>query len=133
MDRAVLERGAPRRTRDRLLELEPDASKPCGWRRSRTTWSVISPGGPKQNLAVPPEDDMEYRRLHSERSAAIVGDWLRGEAADEGLVAEVERLILAHELGGAPDEDLLHAADSISFIETTSTCRRAGRPRASAP
>jgi hypothetical protein len=48
----------------------------------------------------------------------MAGDWLRGEGADEGLVAEIERLILAHEVGGAQDEDLLHAADSISFIET---------------
>ncbi len=107
-----------RRTRDWLLELAPDASEPQ--RLAALTHDMerhFPEGSPEQNLAAPPEDDMEYRRLHSERSAAIVGDWLRGERADEELVAEVERLIRAHEVGGAPDEDLVQAADSISFIE----------------
>ena len=33
------------------------------------------------------------------------------------LAAEVERLIVAHEIGGLSDEDLLQAADSLSFLE----------------
>ena len=44
-------------------------------------------------------------------------EWLADEGADVALILEVERLILAHELGGAPDEDLLQAADSLSFLE----------------
>ena len=108
-----------RRSRDWLVELEPGASE--GMRLAALTHDMerhFPEGSPEQNLALPPEADMEYRRLHSERSAAIVGDWLRGEGADQELVAEVERLIRAHEVGGAQDEDLVHAADSISFIET---------------
>ena len=33
------------------------------------------------------------------------------------LAAEVERLSVAHEIGGLSDEDLLQAADSLSFLE----------------
>ena len=62
--------------------------------------------------------DPEYERAHSERSARIVGAWLREQRADEALVGEVERLILAHEFGGSPDADLVQAADSLSFLET---------------
>jgi hypothetical protein len=108
-----------RRTRDWLLELEPGASDAL--RLAALTHDMerhFPEGSPKMNFAVPPEDSMEYRRLHSERSAVIVADWLRGEGADEELVGEVERLIRAHEIGGAPDENLVQAADSISFLET---------------
>jgi uncharacterized protein DUF4202 len=106
-----------RRTRDWLLKLEPAA--PEALRLAALTHDMERhfPGGPQQNLAAAPEDDMEYRRLHSERSASIVAAWLRDEGADEQLISEVGRLIRAHEVGGAPDEDLLQAADSISFIE----------------
>src|SRR5207253_8739555 len=75
------------------------------------------PGGPASDLTVAPEADMEYRRLHSERSAGFVATWLREQGADDALVADVDRLILAHEIGGGPDEDLLQAADSLSFLE----------------
>ena len=60
---------------------------------------------------------MEYRRVHSARSAHFVTSWLREQGADEQLVGDVERLILAHEVGGGPEEDLLQAADSLSFLE----------------
>ena len=36
----------------------------------------------------------------------------------EGLVREIVRLIVAHEIGGWPEADLLQAADSLSFFET---------------
>jgi hypothetical protein len=62
--------------------------------------------------------DPAYEKAHSERSARIVGAWLRERQADEDLVSEVERLIVAHELGGWPDADLVQAADSLSFLET---------------
>ena len=60
----------------------------------------------------------EYEQAHADRSARIVGEWLRGEGADDAFVAEVERLIRAHETGGWPDADLVQAADSLSFLET---------------
>jgi hypothetical protein len=61
--------------------------------------------------------DVEYERLHSERSARIVGDWLREQQAEPALVADVERLVRAHEVGGWPEADLVQAADSLSFLD----------------
>jgi hypothetical protein len=63
-------------------------------------------------------DSPSYNRWHQDRCAAIAGDWLREQGADEGLVAEVEGLIRVHEEGGWPDADVLQAADSLSFLET---------------
>jgi hypothetical protein len=62
--------------------------------------------------------DPDYERAHAERSARLVGAWLRDQGADEALVAEVERLIRAHEVGGWPDADLVQAADSLSLLDT---------------
>ena len=106
-----------RRARDWLLELDPNASEASRLAALTHDMERHVPGGPVQDLSVPPEGEREYRRLHADRSAAIVGEWLRKEGADEELVADVERLIRAHETGGTPDEDLIQAADSISFIE----------------
>ena len=75
------------------------------------------PGGPEQDLSIAPEAGLEYRRLHAERSARIVGEWLREVGADPTSVAEVERLILLHESGGDTNANLLQAADSLSFLE----------------
>ena len=63
-------------------------------------------------------NDRSYERAHSERSARIVGAWLRENGADQPLVADVEALIRVHEWGGSPDADLVQAADSLSFLET---------------
>lgn len=62
--------------------------------------------------------DPDYECAHAERSARIVGAWLRTQAADDTLVAEVERLIRAHEVGGWPEADIVQAADSLSMLET---------------
>ena len=61
--------------------------------------------------------DPDYRRRHAERSARIVGDWLRGQGVDEQLVHDTTALITVHEDGGWPEADLLQAADSLSFLE----------------
>ena len=105
------------RTRDWVLELDPDASEAL--RLSALTHDMERhfPGGPVEDLSGAPEENTEYRRVHSERSADIVGDWLAGEGAPDELVQEVRRLILAHETGGTEDEDLVQAADSLSFLE----------------
>ncbi len=63
-------------------------------------------------------DSPEYNRWHQDRCADIAADWLRGQGADDALVAEVDRLIRVHEDGGWPEADLLQAADSLSFLET---------------
>jgi hypothetical protein len=106
-----------RRTLAWLLVLDPEASE--GARIAALTHDMERhfPGGPMMEPATQAPDDVAYRCAHSERSARIVGDWLRGEGAFETLVAEVQRLILAHEIGGETDEDVLQAADSLSFLE----------------
>jgi hypothetical protein len=63
-------------------------------------------------------DDPVYERLHSERSARIVSEWLRTEGAGEELIRDVEQLILWHEIGGSDEADLVQAADRLSFLET---------------
>jgi hypothetical protein len=109
------------RTRDWLLELDPDAGEAARLAALTHDMERHFPGGPVQDLSLSPAEETEYRRLHAERSAQIVGHWLRGEGARDELVSEVERLVRAHETGGAPDEDLLQAADSLSFLETNGT------------
>jgi hypothetical protein len=127
------------RTRDWLVVLDPDAGEAARLAALTHDMERHFPGGPIQDLAVWPEDEVEYRQLHSERSAQIVGDWLRREGAGDRIVAEVERLIRVHETGGAPDEDVLQAADSLSFLEVNPqvlagwfTSGRASRERAKA-
>jgi hypothetical protein len=63
-------------------------------------------------------DDPIYERLHSERSARIVKDWLLARGASEELVSDVSELIVAHEIGGSDEADLVQAADRLSFLET---------------
>jgi hypothetical protein len=127
------------RTRDWLLELDPDAGEALRLAGLTHDMERHFPGGPVNDLSHEPEDETEYRRAHSERSARIVGEWLHGEGGAPALVADVERLIVAHETGGAPDEDLLQAADSLSFLETNAgllaewyTTGRCSRERAKA-
>jgi hypothetical protein len=127
------------RTRDWLLELEPAAGEALRLAALTHDMERHFPGGPTQDLAVWPEGEDDYRRLHANRSAQIVAAWLRDEGAGGGLVAEVERLIAAHETGGAPDEDVLQAADSLSFLEVNGellagwyTSGRCSRERATA-
>ena len=73
-------------------------------------------GGPD---AIPIKmTDRAYEEAHSNRSARIVGEWLRANGARTELVGHVEDLIRVHEWGGSPDANLVQAADSLSFLET---------------
>jgi hypothetical protein len=107
-----------RRTRDWLLELAPQASEGMILAALTHDMERHFPGGPEFDPATMAPADEAYREAHSERSAQIVGDWLRGEGAGAALVEEVERLIRLHEIGGDPEANLVQAADSISFLET---------------
>jgi len=62
-------------------------------------------------------EDHDYYVAHSNRSARIVGAWLREQNADEDYVVEVEELIKVHEFGGWPEADFVQAADSLSFLD----------------
>lgn len=61
--------------------------------------------------------DHAYNQAHAERSARIVGAFLREQGAAEALVEDVQALIRVHEDGGWPEANLLQAADSLSFLE----------------
>src|SRR4029077_14307355 len=87
------------RTRDWRLELDRDASEALRLAAVTHDMERHFPGGPVEDLSGAPEENTEYRRLHSELAAAIVGDWLAGEGAEDELVQDVRRLILAHETG----------------------------------
>jgi hypothetical protein len=73
-------------------------------------------GGPD---AIPIKlNDRAYEEAHSNRSARIVGEWLRANGAPAGLVGDVEGLIRVHEWGGSSEANFVQAADSLSFLET---------------
>lgn len=72
--------------------------------------------GPDQPIMTTLTDPI-YNRLHSERSARIVGAWFREQGAEPGRVRDIEALVLAHEIGGWPEANLVQAADSISFLD----------------
>ncbi len=63
------------------------------------------------------DEDYRYYVAHSNRSARIVGEWLRSRNAGESLISEVESLIRVHEFGGWPEADKVQAADSLSFLD----------------
>jgi hypothetical protein len=67
---------------------------------------------PKQGV-----DNPVYNNAHSERSARIVSNFLREQGALDECIEQVARLIRAHEYGGDCDENLVQAADSLSFLE----------------
>lgn len=106
-----------RRTLDWLLELEPDASEALKLAALTHDMERFVPGGPEFDPATMQPGEDEYRRAHSERSAQVVGDWLRARGASPELIAEVANLIELHEIGGTPTADLVQAADSLSFLE----------------
>lgn len=77
------------------------------------------PGGPTST----PQggfDDADYLFDHSRRSADIVANWLakRPEPVDPAFARRVRALILRHEIGGDPEEDVMQAADSLAFLST---------------
>lgn len=75
--------------------------------------------GPDQPVAALGQmNDTNYYKAHSERSARIVGAWLREQQIAPEDVERVEDMIRAHEFGGFPDANLVQAADSLSFLET---------------
>lgn len=77
------------------------------------------PGGPSGT----PQggfDNPDYLFAHSIRSADIVEAWLteRTPQPDDAFVRRVRALILRHEIGGDPEEDVLQAADSLAFLDS---------------
>jgi hypothetical protein len=77
------------------------------------------PGGPS-NTPKDGFDNPDYLFAHSLRSADIVDDWLesRPDAPDPAFRKRVRAIILRHELGGNPEQDVMQAADSLAFLAT---------------
>ena len=100
---------------DWLDRLAPDASDAV--RLATLTHDMERAFGGPDAIAIK-LNDRAYEEAHSNRSAKIVGAWLRANGAQEGLADGVEALIRVHEWGGSPDANLVQAADSLSFLET---------------
>jgi len=47
----------------------------------------------------------------------VIVDFLKKEQAPAGLVARVEELILKHEVGGTPEQNILCDADCLAWLE----------------
>lgn len=106
------------RAQEWLLRLKPDASEALILATLTHDMERAFPGpdSPQEDLTRG-VDDPVYNQAHAERSARVVSAFLRAQGASEALIAEVARLIRAHEEGGWPDADLVQAADSLSFLE----------------
>jgi hypothetical protein len=100
------------------IELEPRASEELQIAALSHDMERAFPEGSPQWEADRGWNDPLYDIAHTERSARVVGDFLRDEGLPEPRVREVVRLILAHESGGWHEADVVQAADSLSFLET---------------
>lgn len=98
-----------------LDRIAPDASEAV--RLATLTHDMERAFGGPDAIAIK-MTDRAYEEAHSNRSARIVGDWLRANGAGPALTRDVEDLIRVHEWGGTPDANLVQAADSLSFLET---------------
>ena len=107
-----------RRTRDWLLVIEPDADEALRLAALTHDMERHFPGGPLVDPSRFEPSDPGYNGAHQDRSAEIVAGWLREQGATDALADDVAHLIRRHELGGDHRQDLLQAADSLSFLET---------------
>jgi hypothetical protein len=71
-------------------------------------------------IADSPEGFMDRRflKIHSDKGAEIIGDFLTRENASAETVERVKMLVAGHEFEGSPDQNLIKDADSLSNLET---------------
>ncbi|HDL18868.1 MAG TPA: DUF4202 family protein [Bacteroidetes bacterium] len=62
-------------------------------------------------------DYNEFKKTHSQNSAAILQEILLNYDADQDFIDKVVHLVLLHEVGGTPEANILKYADSISFFD----------------
>ena len=101
-----------------LQRLKPEASEEMLLAALTHDMERAFPGPDSPSLD--PKDGVDnpvYNIAHSERSARIVSSYLREQGASQESIEQVARLIRAHEYGGDSDENLVQAADSLSFLE----------------
>jgi hypothetical protein len=63
-------------------------------------------------------NDAEFLRLHQQKGAEIIADFLRTKNYDERYVQRVYNIVNHHEEGGDDESDLVKDADSLSYFET---------------
>lgn len=107
------------RTGDWMLALDPEAAEPLVIAALTHDMERAVPGGPVLEKARQAWDEPAYNAAHCARSAEIVARWLVDHGASDRLVHGIRQPILEHEFGGSPEGDLMQAADSISFLETS--------------
>ena len=100
------------------MKLEPNASEEVTIAALGHDMERAYPDGSPRWEADRGWDDPLYDIAHCERSGRVVGDFLRDRDFPEPRVREVVRIILAHEVGGWHEADVVQAADSLSFLET---------------
>jgi hypothetical protein len=61
--------------------------------------------------------DLAFLRLHQERGAEIIANFLIEQNADNQTIEKVKMLIARHEEGGNKEQNILKDADSLSFFE----------------
>lgn len=61
--------------------------------------------------------DPKFLRLHQERGAEIITNFLRQQGADNKTTEKVKMLVSKHEEGGNKEQNILKDADSLSFFE----------------
>ena len=101
-----------------LQRLKPDASEEMLLATLTHDMERAFPGPDSPSLD--PRDGVDnpvYNNAHCERSARIVSSYLREQGASQASIKQIARLIRAHEYGGDSDENLVQAADSLSFLE----------------
>ena len=106
------------RAEEWLLILRPDASEEMLLATLTHDMERAFPG-PDSPVIDPRQgvDNPVYNMAHSERSARIVSAYLQEQGVSQESIAQVARFILVHEYGGNDDENLVQAADSLSFLE----------------
>ncbi len=62
--------------------------------------------------------DESFLDYHQQRSAKIIGDFLKTTTCPAALQKKVEHLVAHHETGGDTESNLLKDADSLSFFQT---------------
>ena len=101
-----------------LQRLKPDAFEEMLLAALTHDMERAFPGPDSPSLD--PKDGVDnpiYNNAHCERSARIVCDYLHEQDASRESIEEVARRVRAHEYGGDDDENLVQAADSLSFLE----------------
>lgn len=105
-------------TRAWTIRLDPTASAELRFAALVHDVERFFPGGPSGTPDTA-FDDPDYLFAHSIRSADIAEAWLRKQpAVPDAFTLRVRQLILRHEIGGNMEEDILQAADSLSWFDT---------------